>query len=127
MTLGRRIKQIRKENGDLTQTEFAEKLGSTLGAISKYEVDRVTPNDVFIQHLCKLFSVSEHWLKTGEGEMYVPVTEDDKFAEALGSLLISENEQIKEIITKAMELDDRDLSIIQVLVDRLLESKHEKK
>ncbi len=122
MSLGKRLKDIRKQL-DLNQTEFANKLGSTLGALSKYETDKVVPNDVFIHHLCKLFSINEVWLKTGEGDMYIAITEEDRFAELLGELLVTENEQIKDIITKSIELDDRDLDFVYQLVNRLLEDK----
>ena len=123
-SLGMRIKQIRKEEG-LNQTEFANKLGSTIGALSRYEIDKVIPNDVFIKHLCKVCHISENWLRTGDGEMYTTSSEDD-FSELLGELLVSENDQIKDIIMKTMELDDKDLMIIHQLVDRLLENQTKK-
>ncbi|HBJ00694.1 MAG TPA: XRE family transcriptional regulator [Lysinibacillus sp.] len=118
-SLGMRIKQIRKQEG-LNQTEFASKLGSTIGALSRYEIDKVIPNDVFIKHLCRVFHINEDWLRTGNGEMYLALTNDDKFSEMLGELLVSEDDQIKNIIMKTMELDDEDLTIIHQLVDRLL-------
>lgn len=121
-SLGIRIKKIRKQEG-LNQTEFAHKLGSTIGALSRYEIDKVIPNDVFIKHLCKVCHVNEDWLRTGNGEMYIATTDDEHFAELLGELLVSENDQIKDIITKTVDLDDRDLMIIHQLVDRLLEDK----
>ena len=69
MSLGKRIKQIRKDY-KLNQTEFAKKLGSTFAAVSKYEIDKVTPNDVFINLLCNDFKVNKHWLMTGEKAVY---------------------------------------------------------
>lgn len=121
-SLGMRIKQIRKQEG-LNQTEFANKLGSTIGALSRYEIDKVKPNDVFIKHLCKVFHINEEWLRNGNGEMYFTLTDEEQFSEILGELLVSENEQIKDIIMKTLELDETDLTIIHQLVDRLLEKR----
>lgn len=118
-SLGMRIKQIRKQEG-FNQTEFASKLGSTIGALSRYEIDKVIPNDVFIKHLCQVFHINEDWLRTGNGEMYLALTNDEQFSELLGELLVSENDQIKDIIMKTMELDDEDLTILHQLIDRLL-------
>lgn len=53
--------------------------------------------------------------------MYITFTEDEQFASLLGELLVTENEEIKDIIMKANELDDFDLKTINQLIDRLIE------
>lgn len=67
--LGKRLKLIRKEAGYKSQLAFAEELGTTRSAYSKYEVGDVLPADTFIQLMCTKFNINEHWLRTGEGEM----------------------------------------------------------
>ena len=42
MTMGERIKELRKENG-MTQTALAEALGITKGTVSTWETDTRTP------------------------------------------------------------------------------------
>ena len=68
----KRLKEIRKSIGD-TQTQFAEKLGTSRNAIASYELGKVIPNDTFIQLLCAKFNINEEWLRTGNGEMYTPL------------------------------------------------------
>ena len=69
--LHERIKTVRKSlTPKVSQTAFAEILGTTRRAITTYETGAVTPSDTFIQLLCTKFNIDEHWLRTGEGEMY---------------------------------------------------------
>ena len=69
--LHERIKTVRKSlMPKVSQTAFAEMLGTTRRAITTYETGAVIPSDTFIQLLCTKFNIDEHWLRTGEGEMY---------------------------------------------------------
>ena len=65
-----RIKQIRKIKG-FSQTEFGKIVGVSRDVISNYEMGRVEPPDLFINHICSTFGISEDWLRTGNGEMFI--------------------------------------------------------
>ena len=65
-----RIKQIRR-NQNMSQTSFGKSLGVSRDVISNYEMGRVEPTDLFINHLCSTFHINENWLRTGTGEMYI--------------------------------------------------------
>lgn len=71
MTLGERIKKVRKDK-DLTQQLFAERIGTTANVLTNYETGRRNPSSSVINNICKTFSVSEDWLRYGTGEMYLP-------------------------------------------------------
>lgn len=66
-----RIKEIRKEL-DLTQQEFADRLGIKRGAVANYELGRNTPIDAVVSLICREFKINEAWLRTGEGEKDAP-------------------------------------------------------
>lgn len=57
MTLGQRIQQIRIDH-NLSQEEFAEKLGTTRQTVSRWELDQCYPEIVKIVLISKAFSVS---------------------------------------------------------------------
>ena len=61
-----RIKKIRKEL-DLTQQEFADRIGVKRGGIANYEIGRNEPTDSVISIICREFNVNEDWLRTVEG------------------------------------------------------------
>ncbi len=66
-----RLKKLRKEL-DLTQQEFADRIGISRGNIATYETRDGSPGSSVINLICREFNVSEAWLRTGEGEMFLP-------------------------------------------------------
>ena len=66
-----RIKKLRKAL-DLTQQEFANRIGSVQNTITGYETGRRVPSNQVISLICREFNVNEIWLRTGGGEMFVP-------------------------------------------------------
>ena len=70
MTLGERIKKVRKAL-DLTQREFGERIAMKQNSVAQIEMGRGT-SDQTIFSICKTFNVSETWLRTGEGQMFLP-------------------------------------------------------
>ena len=66
-----RIKKIRRML-DLTQQEFASRIGIKRNTIANYEAGRNEPIDSVISLICREFNVNEKWLRTGEGEMFAP-------------------------------------------------------
>ena len=64
-----RIKKLRKAL-DLTQSDFAARIGSTQNNIANYETGRRSPSAAALNNICKEFSVNEEWLRTGNGEMF---------------------------------------------------------
>ena len=69
MSLGERVKKVRKAR-DLTQQQFAERLGMKRNSIAQVEGGRST-SDQTVFAICREFKVNEHWLRTGEGEMFI--------------------------------------------------------
>ena len=57
---------------DLTQREFGDRIGVKPNTIATYEIGRNQPIDAVISLICREFNVSETWLRTGEGEMFLP-------------------------------------------------------
>lgn len=80
-----RIKMVRKEV-KLSQEAFGKRLGVTGVAVSRIESGERNPSTQLIRSICREFCVSEDWLRTGNGEMYLSLIDNDI-----------------EIITKAME------------------------
>lgn len=75
LTFGERIKKVRKAL-DLTQQEFADRIGSKRNTVATYEMGRTEPSTAVASLICREFSVSEEWLRTGAGEMFVPAAKD---------------------------------------------------
>lgn len=100
-TLNERIKKLRKVF-DLTQQEFAEKIGTARNNIAGYETGKRSPSEAVISLICKTFNVSETWLRTGEGEMFVERTRDDELAAAVERLITGESAEFKKRLVSAL-------------------------
>lgn len=94
-----RLKQLRKEL-HLSQQEFAEKIGINRGTLANYEVGRNEPIDAVIKLICERFHVSEVWLRTGEGEMFVRVSKEDEILSLIKQS--AESETIKRRFAAAI-------------------------
>lgn len=63
--IGNFIKEIRKKN-NLTQKEFADKLGVTFQAVSKWENGKNIPDILILQEISRLFNVNVDDILSGE-------------------------------------------------------------
>ena len=86
MTQGERVKEVRKSL-NLTMEQFGNKLGVTKVAISNIEKEKRNLTEQMSRAICREFNVREEWLKTGEGEMYQQLSEDEEIAGIVSDLL----------------------------------------
>lgn len=109
MNIGERIKKLRKHL-DLTQQKFGERLGIKGNTVAQYELGRNEPIDAVLSLICREFSVNENWLRTGEGEMFEELTEQQKLMKYTGLLLKDKDSAIataiQALIVTYEQLDD---------------------
>lgn len=123
MILKDRIKKLRKEL-DLTQQEFAEKLGIKRNTIATYESGRNEPIDAVISLICREFNVNEEWLRDGTGEMFIKQSPDEQIATFIGGLLKDEEDSFKRrLISGLCGLDDDGWRILEQFIDSIQKKK----
>ena len=69
--MNKRIKSIR-ESLNLSQEEMGKAIGLTRSGISNIESGQRAVSERHVKLLHSAFNVNEHWLRTGEGEMFNP-------------------------------------------------------
>lgn len=69
--MNERIKDLRKELG-LSQAEFASRIGLSQHTVSYMEKKGGSITNSNIMLICHEFNVSDNWLRTGTGDMFVP-------------------------------------------------------
>lgn len=89
-----RIKKVRTALG-LSQQEFADRIGIKRGAVANYEVGRNEPIDAVISLICREFNVSERWLRTGDGEMFVQISRDKEVMRFVGEVMRGEEDTFR--------------------------------
>lgn len=113
-----RIAECVKASG-LTKTAFAERINVSQSFISNLCLNKKVPSDRTISDICREFNVSEVWLRTGEGTMFVPLDEDAELIEIFAQIGQSEDELIKRIIKGYWKLDEKEKAAIKKLIDSL--------
>ena len=104
-----RLKEIRKSNPDgKTQETFANYLGISKENIASYESGRRNPSDSFIKLVCEKCNVNEDWLRTGNGEMFMPETKDEQISKMLADVMKSEDVNFKKKLISALAQLDKD-------------------
>lgn len=63
------VRSLRKHL-KLSQNAFGEQLGVSRSVVNNWERGAVEPTEMVILHIRNTFNVNEHWLRTGEGEMF---------------------------------------------------------
>ena len=101
LTLGERIKKVRKAL-DLTQQEFAGRIGTTANVLTNYETGRRNPSASAFNNICKTFNINETWLRMGDGEMFLQQAEEDQIAAAVERLITGESLEFKKRLVLAL-------------------------
>lgn len=103
--MNNRIREVR-EHFKLTQTEFGERLGVSRDVIGNIEYNRLKnpkQKEPIIKLICSTFGVNEIWLRSGEGEMFQAMTEDEELAAYLGDVMNDEPDSFLRRLTMEMK------------------------
>ena len=90
-----RIKEVRKAKG-LSQAAFGAPFGANRDMINNVENGRAAVSDIMVASICRTYDVNEHWLRTGEGEMFVQIARSDEVMDFVGRAMIGEESNFKQ-------------------------------
>lgn len=112
MTLGERIKQLRKENG-MTQVDMAQKLGVTKGTVSTWETDSRVPGFDTLDKMCDMFQRSMDYLMGRSDDATPPVLSDEEQTELALSQVA---EDLREYVLKYCRLDQYGREAVESII-----------
>lgn len=116
--MNERIKKLRKEL-NLTQREFAAKIGMKQNSIAIIESGRNT-SDQTIMAICREFNVREEWLRSGAGDMFIQMTRDERIAAWVGETLSTESDTFqKRFISMLSKLSESDWEVLERMVEEM--------
>ena len=125
MSENERIKEIRKTL-KMTMERFGERLGVTKTAISNIEKSKRNVTEQMRKAICREFNINGDWLRTGNGEMFVQLSQEDETApivqDMLGSNTGSFYNIILEIAKSYKKLSPTSQKALDELADNLLSS-----
>ena len=104
----------------MKKTEFAQKLNVSQAYISQLCTGTKTPSDRTISDICREFDVSETWLRTGEGEMFVPMSRSQEISTFVGKVLKGEEDTFKRrFVAMLSRLDENDWEGLEKMVNEI--------
>lgn len=122
LNIGERIEILRKDLS-MSRRVFGERLGVSESVIVNIEYDRLKRPDQkesLYKLICKEFNVNEEWLRTGNGEMFVPLTRNQLITD-FTSNLIKEDETFKKRLVEALaKLDESEWDVLEKLAESLI-------
>lgn len=103
-TINSRIEFLIKDLA-ITKTSFAEQLHVSVAFISGLCSGVKNPSDRTISDICRVFSVSEAWLRDGTEPMYVARSANEELAILVNGLMSDADDSFrKRFITALLEL-----------------------
>mgnify|MGYP001860810621 CR=1 FL=1 len=118
-----RIVKIREDN-NLSQEKFAEKLGLSRNFINQVENGKKNVSNRTISDICRLFNVNRKWLETGSGDPYVDP--EEKFVSYISEITDSDDDFIKDFISVYMELDETSKLALRKIADGMAKKRKER-
>lgn len=104
----------------MTQQVFGDCLGIKRNTVAQYEIGRNPPTDTVITLICREFDVSEEWLRTGQGAMFVEKSRDEDLAEFFGKVLARDDFK-RRLLAALSRLDESEWAMLEQVARRLLD------
>ena len=103
----------------IRKAKLAEDLGITASSVSTMCSGKSNPSSQTIAAICRIYHVNEQWLRTGEGEMFLPRTPSSDLGEIVGKAMGRDaNAERQKMLDLINRLSDAEI----VLLAQLLES-----
>lgn len=124
-TISARIAAVIKAS-DLTKTAFAERLNVSQSFVSRLAVGASVPSDRTIADICREFNVNEHWLRTGEGEMFSTLSREEEITKfAMEIIRDPDSEFQRQLLTTMARLEPAQWKLMEQMLDQLLQQRQQ--
>lgn len=118
-----RLKALRKALR-LTQQDFADAIRVSRNNIATYETGKSRPGDAVIALIVREFNVNEAWLRTGEGEMFTPLSRDDQITDFMADILKNEDDSFKRrFVAMLSQLSESEWEVLEKMALKAAEIK----
>jgi len=121
-TIRERLEMVRTNIG-LTATAFGNAIGVSQSYVSQFsKFPEKNVSEAVIIGVCREFNVNELWLRTGEGDMFMPKTVDDEIDAFCGDVKKLDRDDPRWIIMRLLaKLPESDWIAIADIIRRLRE------
>lgn len=118
--MNERIKLLRKAL-ELNQTDFGARIGVKQGTVSAYESGARVPLDSVIVSICREFGVSESWLRSGDGEMFLQLSREEEITKFCMSIIRDPDSEFqRQFVSVLARLEPPQWQLLSDMADKLL-------
>ena len=118
--MNERIKLLRKAL-ELNQTDFGARIGVKQGTVAAYESGARVPLDSVIVSICREFGVSESWLHSGEGEMFLQLSREEEITKFCMSIIRDPDSEFqRQFVSVLARLEPAQWQLLSDMADKLL-------
>lgn len=124
MSIGDRIKVLRKQL-NMNQNDLGKKIGLASNTITNYETGRRNPSNQVLELICREFNVNEKWLRTGAGNMFIELPQEDEFFKAAAQISKADDKLAMQILIEYWKLDDAGKKLLKDFILHIVEKSRE--
>lgn len=118
--MNERIKLLRKAL-ELNQTDFGARIGVKQGTVAAYESGARVPLGSVIVSICREFGVSESWLRSGEGEMFLQLSREEEITKFCMSIIRDPDSEFqRQFVSVLARLEPAQWQLLSDMADKLL-------
>lgn len=115
-----RISAVIRSSG-LTKTAFSKKIGLSQPFVSQLASGDASPSDRTIVDICREFGVSEQWLRTGQGEMFLRLSREEEITKfAMSVIRDPDSEFQRRFISVLARLTPEQWKLMESMAHQLL-------
>ena len=124
--MNERIKLLRKAL-ELNQTDFGARIGVKQGTVAAYESGARVPLDSVVVSICREFGVSESWLRSGEGEMFLQLSREEEITKFCMSIIRDPDSEFqRQFVSVLARLEPPQWQLLSDMADKLLAMRKKK-
>ena len=115
-----RIREVREHFG-LSMEKFGSRIGIGKTSISLLESGKNNPSVQTVSLICREFGVNEHWLRTGEGEMFSTLSREEEITKfAMEIIRDPDSEFQRQLLTTMARLEPAQWKLMEQMLDQLI-------
>lgn len=121
-----RIAAVIQASG-LTKTAFAERLNVSQSFISRLAIGASVPSDRTIVDICREFGVSEQWLRTGQGEMFLRLSREEEITKFAMSIVRNPDSEFqRRFVSVLAQLTPEQWQLMEQMAHQLIDEGNKK-
>lgn len=120
--MNERVKELRSML-NLSTEKFGSRVGVTRSAISRIENGVVNVTEQMVKSICREFNVNEEWLRSGTGNMFNELSQDEELAYIVGKAIPQAPDFMKDTFIAlgklSQEFTPQDWEAVRKFIDAL--------